>query len=347
MDRFRDLEGAGDTGRKDVALLAAIAGFEGLKHPTAHDIRQFSNLFIGLYTLTSEDTRRTAAAALSRIHGLPQEVAMIVADQPIRISAPFLALSPSISDPVLLQTISRHGGAHARAISRRDTLTPRVKEALTELDDAAVARSMRLRHDRGARVPALSPEALAKRRQDDDALRNRIKDMALARIRRSENAESIPVETGRPDISQLVKFAKASQSERFSKLLARALGSDLDLAERILLDSSGTQLAMALQTLNLSDTEILRVLVGIYPPLGEYSGDDQHATLVLKSFSRAQSARKVAAWVRANAVESRDDRAVYEPQNSNATQRTGRSQTGLHTSRVSKPMNTEKRVRRA
>lgn len=328
-------------------MLAAIAGFEALKHPTSHDLRQFSNLFIGLYTLTSEDTRRTAAAALSRIDFLPQEVAMIVADQPIRISAPFLALSPSISDPVLLQTISRHGGAHARAISRRNTLSPKVKEALTELDDAAVARSIRLRHDAGTRVPALSPEALAKRRQDDDLLRNRIKEMALARISRAEKLKQRPTETGRPDISQLVKFAQASQPSRFSRLLARALGSDHSLAERILLDVSGTQLAMALQTLNMSDTEILRVLVGIYPLLAAYSGEDQHAVLVLQATDRAESARKVAAWIRANAAEARQDRAAYEPQNSNTTQRTGRLKAVHNNNRIAKTSAVEKSVKRA
>ena len=269
-------------------MLAAIAGFEAVKHPTSHDLRQFSNLFIGLYTLTSEDTRRTAAAALSRIGSLPQEVAMTVANQPIRISAPFLALSASISDPVLLQTISRHGGAHARAISRRDTLSPKVKEALTELNDAAVARSLRLRHQNGTRVPALNPEALAKRRHDDDVLRNRIKDMALARISHSQKRKPRTPETGRPDIGQLAKFAQASQPDRFSQLLARALGSDQALAERILLDDSGTQLAMALQTLNMSDTEIVRALTGFYPALGETVGDTHVAKHLLQSIDRAQ-----------------------------------------------------------
>ena len=76
-----------------------LPAFEALKHPTSQDLQQFSNLFAGLFELTREDTRRTAVAALSRIRHLPADVAMMVADQPIRISAPFLALSPCLGRP--------------------------------------------------------------------------------------------------------------------------------------------------------------------------------------------------------------------------------------------------------
>ncbi len=317
MDRFRDLERAGETGRKDAALLAAIAGFEALKQPTCHDFRQFSNLFIGLFTLTSEKTRRTAAAALSRLDALPQEVCMTVADQPIRISAPFLALNPSISDPVLLQIISRHGGPHARAISRRSRLSGKVVELLLGLKDDAVARSLRLRHGIETRVLESSPEALAGGR-NDSALRDRIKGMALTHKNDRPGTATRPAETGRPDHAQLARFAQPTQRKRFKALLARALGAEEDLAERILLDESGTQLAMALQSLNVPDPVILGALVGIFPVLQQVNEGIRHADTVLQSIEPVESAERVAAWVRANAPLRTRDHIHHQPLNNNS-----------------------------
>ncbi|MEM9104964.1 MAG: hypothetical protein AAGC96_04845 [Pseudomonadota bacterium] len=317
MDRFRDLERAGETGRKDAALLAAIAGFEALKHPTFHDLRQFANLFIGLFTLTGEKTRRTAAAALSRFDDLPQEICMIVADQPIRISAPFLALNPSISDPVLLQVISRHGGPHARAISRRSSLSKKVVELLSALNDDAVARSLRLRHGIEAPVPAFDPEAIAARRADD-SLRDRIKDMALTHANARPAAAGRSAEIGRPDHSQLVRFAEPTQRQRFKALLARAMGAEEDLADRILLDESGTQLAMALQTLNMPDAVILGALVGFFPALRQVNDGIRHADALLQSIEPMESAERVAAWVRANAPLRTRDHIHHEPLNNNS-----------------------------
>ena len=127
LDRFRDLEGAGQTGRKDAALLAAIAGFEALAFPTSRDQRQFSNLFLGLFPYVKDETRRMAAAALSRLIALPESIACHIADQPIRVAAPFLAFSSCVNDRMMLQAIARHGVSHARAISRR-------KNAFTDSD---------------------------------------------------------------------------------------------------------------------------------------------------------------------------------------------------------------------
>ena len=337
MDRFRDLERAGETGRKDAALLAAIAGFEALKHPTLHDLRQFSNLFIGLFSLTSEKTRRTAAAALSRLRALPQEVCMIIADQPIRVCAPFLALNPSISDPVLLQAINRHGNPHARAVSRRPELSAKLVDVLLELNDTAVARSLQLRHGVETRVAARGQEALAGLR-NDNALRDRIKDMALSRVHERKGIAVGPVATGRPDHAHWARLARPAQRTHFKVLLSRAMGAEEDLAERILLDDSGTQLAMALQSLNLPAPIILGAMVGLFPALRGVSDGVRHADAVLQSLDRAASAQRVAAWVRANAPMrtrhsvphaqlNNNGETVRRPVSTRSLQASGRSET--------------------
>lgn len=306
-------------GRKDAALLAAIAGFEALKQPTPQDLRQFSNLFNGLFSLTKEETRRTAAAALSRIATLPQDVSKIVAEQPIRISAPFLALGPGISDPVLLHTISRHGGAHARAISRRRSLSETVKTALASLKDGAVDRSLRLRHGGSSeRVPALSPEKLARQRQDEDILRDRIKAMALVRMNRQTVMDrNVPVK-GDHDPRHLVKYAEKGDLIGFSRLLADELGSDSHLVERILMDISGTQMAMALKSLQLPDCDIVRVLAGLFPAFGGSRAENMSAQAIVSSVRLEDSKKRVDAWVRANSAAAEGGRVRITPNNNNA-----------------------------
>ena len=343
MDRFRDLERTGRTGRKDAALLAAISGFEALKHPTSQDLRQFSNLFTGLFELTREDTRRTAAAALSKLPHLPQDVTLMVADQPIRISAPFLALSPCLNDQLLLQILARHGMVHARAISRRETLSPIMISALSSLDDEAVSRSLRLRHaantDKSAGLPA--PQEAA-RRYNEDVLRNRIKDLALRRI----NTEAQPVgretETGRPDLRKLVQTAEASLPVRFSQLLSRALGAQSSLAERIMLDLSGRQLTMTLFALNMHDEDIRRILVGIFPQLRRKTQGVQQAELVIASTDRKDSVARVMAWVRANPLAASDQRLRYQPQTQPRDERTERKENGVP--QIAKPLKDVKRA---
>lgn len=278
LDRFRDLERVGETGRKDAALLAAIAGYETLSHPTSFDLRQFSDLFTGLFALAREDTKRTASAALSRLDNLPDEVSEAIADQPIRISAPFLAFSPCLSDLILLKVIAHHGISHARAISRRVSLSPVLVDLLAQMGDAAVSRSLRIRYPdtviADARPITVDEETRA---HNDETLREQIRAMALKRqnsLRRPE-----PKAT-KPDIqaaSSLSQSATLSTPALFAELLATALSADQALAERIMLDLSGCQLTMTLQALDLHDNDILNVLMGIFPHLRKYPGD--HPTL--------------------------------------------------------------------
>lgn len=302
-------------------MLAAIAGFEALKHPTSQDMRQFSNLFSGLFELTRDDTRRTAAASLSRLKQLPQDVILTVADQPIHICAPFLALSPCLTAQVLLQTITRHGQDHARAIARRETLSPTVVEALNALDNETVAEALRLRDEseRGSGVALLEADE-AKKHDNEEQLRTRIKDMALRRGAARQEPRPVQQEIGRPDNARLVEAAEAGRPLLFNKLLARSLSSDVSLAERIMLDVSGRQLTMALYAVGMNEAEIVRTLIGLFPLLQRTSGGVQYAELLLHSVDRDDSDERVRAWARANDVSSGSGFG-YQPQTEASTRR--------------------------
>ncbi len=298
MDRFRDLEGAGKAGRKDAALLAAIAGFEALAHPTSRDQRQFSNLFLGLFPYVKDETRRIAAAALSRLVHLPDCIAGHIADQPVRVAAPFLAFSSCVNDRLLLRAVARHGVPHARAISRRKSLSPALISALTALEDPAIERSLRVR---GAIAGESSRDGhghAAAQQRSEENLRHRIKDMARNHLRMDQ---ALGDRKQRGVLGELLaKQARSRNPIRFAECLALALRTNRKLSDRILLDPSGRQLAMALQTLEIAELHALSILEGMFPHLARTSENMRHSRLLLQSCDAVESARKVDAWRRAN-----------------------------------------------
>ncbi|MCR9139037.1 MAG: hypothetical protein NXI27_23750 [Alphaproteobacteria bacterium] len=308
MDRFRDLERAGQSARKDASLLAAIAGFEALHHPTSVDRRQFSDLFLALFPHTQDETKRTAAAALSRLPDVPESVSATIAEQPVRVAAPFLALSDCASDTVLLTVIARHGVGHGRAISRRKALSEPVITALVSLDDIAIMRSLRVRGtvptDDGERIDR-KPELRAR---NEEALRTRLKGMALDIRQSKPNAVDQKDTLGK----LLVMQAASPNRLRFADCLALALRSNASLTDRIMLDISGRQLAVALRSLPVSDQHAVAVLEGVFPHLQSELDGVSHSRMVLESCDQTESIRKVDAWRRAN--EDADNRkALHQP----------------------------------
>lgn len=294
----------------DASLLAAIASFEALRHPTVLDRRQFSNLFLGLFPHTRDETKRTAAAALSRLAVLPESIAAIIADQPVRIAAPFLAFSTCANDRILLQVIARHGVAHGRAISRRKTLSKAVVSALVALDDIAVIRSLRVRGSVAEDQPEQTETGPAIRIQNEETLRTRLRDMALQK-RRSKLER---VSAGQKETlgKLLVMQACGPNPLRFADCLALALKSNAALTDRIMLDLSGQQLAMALQALHVSDLHSQEILEGVYPHLTRESDGVSQSKLLLDSCDREESIRKVDAWRRAN-EETEKNKSAHQP----------------------------------
>src|SRR3546814_4058212 len=135
-DQFRDLERPAAIGRMDVGLMATVTSFESLPHPSKSELRQFAELFAPLFDASSEDARRQAVAALSQSSNVPSAVAFFIASQPISVAAPFLASSPCLDDDTLVIIARMQGAAHARAIVRREKLSPKVNRKSTRLNSS-------------------------------------------------------------------------------------------------------------------------------------------------------------------------------------------------------------------
>lgn len=295
-DRFRELERPQSGRPKDIVLMATVSGFESLARPTRSDLRQFHELFLATYLASSDEARRQAVAALSQCPVVPQETALFIARQPIAIAAIFLTRSSAISENTLLAILSGASPAHARAIERRDSLSPRLIESLVGLHQ-----------DHRSRATADRETALAETRRQarEEELRDEIK--ALARAPMTTEAGLVPLaEIAEIHLALIVRFARSGETGMLSVTLADALGSSQWLTERILLDISGEQLATVLIALAAPRVDCTFVLTRLYPHLAESGRVGSRAEMLLAGLERTSCVARVESWRRADAYTHRE-----------------------------------------
>ncbi|WP_037153280.1 DUF2336 domain-containing protein [Rhizobium freirei] len=307
-DRFRDLEEPATVRKKDVVLMATITSFEGMGHPSKSALRQFAELFTPVFQASSDEAKRQAVAALSQCATVPQAVALFIGCQPIAIAAPFLTSSQAIDDDTLITIARTQGAAHARAIVSRPSLSPKVIDALVGLH--------RAEPDRGVTVPDAAANALppkvdtveADRLAREESLRLQIKQVARHLVRDDRDRLGLR-SLDEMQEALLVRFARERDAQQFAKTLADALSSSYWLAERIMLDTSGQQLAVTLVSLGMGIADAVYSLERFYPHLAEQHGSVSRAWLVLDDIDAEESQTRVEAWRRA-------DSYTYLPQDS-------------------------------
>ncbi len=285
-DRFRELERPQGGRAKDIVLMATVSSFESLRFPSRSDLVQFGELFEQLYEASTEEARRQAVAALSRCPQVPQDVALFIARQPIGIAAIFLMGSKAIADGTLMRILRTTGPDHARAIGRRDDLSPAVIEALvgTHQDHAS-------RRTGDEREAALREAARLEREEG-------IREELRALMRAATPAAEAPVRLEpATDIHQalFVRFARTGDVGMMAVALADALASSQWLSERILLDLSGRQLAETLLALGVAEADGVFLLRTVYPHLA-----DGGAEALLAALDAGEAARRVESWQRAD-----------------------------------------------
>jgi uncharacterized protein (DUF2336 family) len=311
--------------KKDVVLMATISSYESLKNPSRTDLKQFSELLEPLFRASSDDARREAAAVLSQCKAMPQPVALFLASQPIHIAALFLSRSPAIDDQTLMIIARTQGGAHAKAIAKREDLSPQVLDFLVGLRETTKPEARQ--EVKSAALPVPLPVPLTVQgfepfgplppvpelpKLDYEAIQSDID-----RIEREEELrqrlrflvrEQEPVRAHPPVLSPieptqealLVRFARLRQPRNFLHVLSHALVVSDDLGERILLDISGTQLATTLLALRLRDHEIEFVLCQFYPHLKQPQNETTRADQLIANLDLEQCKLRVAAWQRAD-----------------------------------------------
>ncbi len=298
-DRFRDLEEPATVRKKDVVLMATITSFEGMGHPSKSELRQFAELFTPVFQASSDEAKRQAVAALSQCPTVPQAVALFIGCQPIAIAAPFLTSSQAIDDDTLITIARTQGAAHARAIVSRPSLSPKVIDALVGLHQAEPDRGMTDPQTSATALPPKSDTADLERLSREEALRLQIK-QAARHLARDEKDRLGLRSLSETQEALLVRFARERDALQFATTLADALSSSHWLAERILLDTSGQQLAVTLVSLGMGIADAVYSLERFYPHLTERHGSVSRAWLVLDGIDAEESQARVEAWRRAD-----------------------------------------------
>ncbi|SIP94800.1 Uncharacterized conserved protein, DUF2336 family [Rhizobium sp. RU35A] len=296
--------------RKDVVLMATVTSFEELERPTKSELRQFAELFTPLFQASGDEARRQAVAALSRSLHIPPAVAFFIASQPVSVAAPFLIGSACLTDEMLITIARTQGADHARAIVRRENLSPKVIDALVGLRHARRTAPGEPAQDASANrlagaEPTLSvPAKLADGPEEarlarEEALRQQIKGLA-AHLNRAPGDRLGLRSLTEVQEALLVRFARERDADSFATTLADTLSASRWLAERILLDVSGHQLATTLKGLAMGETEALFVLERFYTHLKDVIGDTTRGQILWDSLEEDECGRRLEAWRRAD-----------------------------------------------
>jgi uncharacterized protein (DUF2336 family) len=331
-EQFRELERPAGARNKDVVLMATVTSFQALSHPGRAELRQFAELFQPLYGHSSIEARRDAVAALSQSPNLPLSIAAFIASQPIAIAAPFLAASPALTDDLLIMIARTQGADHARAIVKRERLSPTVIDALVGLRHALPPRPERAASTTDAEpqrpaetsnferimadlsmtdlpgaaateqaMPAAAANAPATddRGAREEVLRQTIKRLAYQQ-RPAADDRLGRRQIGSVQTALLVRFARALDGGAFATTLSDLLTSSRWLAERILLDISGRQLATTLAGVAMAWEDCVFILEHLYPHLARSEAGESRAEALLASIDPDQAEARIDSWLRAD-----------------------------------------------
>ena len=111
----------------------------------------------------------------------------------------------------------------------------------------------------------------------------------------------------------LVRFARAHDGGFFAATLADMLSSSRWLAERILLDISGRQLATTLSGVAMDEREAIFILEHIYPHLARRENDASRAANLLFGLDPDQAEARIDSWVRADRYTFAGEELPVEP----------------------------------
>ncbi len=325
--------------------MATVTSFEALAFPSKSELRQFAELFTPLFHASTEEARRQAVAALSQCPSVPGAVALFIASQPISIAAPFLVSSPCLSDDLLIMIARTQGAAHARAIVRRDQLSPTVIDALvglrhsepartaapaagaeTKAEPKAQTKARSAASDRAAMAttataPAATPKpgttagsaapgpaqaaaeakaaATMSAAEREEQLRDQIRRLAAHVNRPTSDRLGLRTVTAM-QAALLVRFARNREGAHFATTLADILSSSRWLAERILLDISGRQLATTLLGVGMEAAEAVFVLERLYPHLAKPAPSSTRAEQLWNGLNAVECEERIETWRRAD-----------------------------------------------
>lgn len=331
--------------------MATVTSFEELSHPTRSELRQFAELFMPIFSASSDDARRQAVAALSQSPNIPPAVAFFLGSQPIAVAAPFLATSTCLTDEALITIARCQGADHARAIVRRAALSPTVIDALVGLRPETVrqSRSAVAATEAGSKIadtphieiPVIGSTIDTDRLAREEDLRRRIKLLA-GHVERAEDDRLGLRSLSEIQEALLVRFARNREVTLLVTALSDILTTSRWLAERVLLDLSGRQLATVLKSLGMSSSDATYILTRLYGHLAQAADGMSQAESLWQSLNEDECHARVEAWRRA-------DRYTYGADQAGSSMQAGAAEDGENAGAFieDRPLRTSATVRRS
>ncbi len=111
----------------------------------------------------------------------------------------------------------------------------------------------------------------------------------------------------------LVRFARSREALAFATALADTLSASRWLAERIMLDTSGQQMATTLTSIGMDFSDAVFVLEKLYPHLAEAQHSVTRAWMVLDALDPEECRDRVEAWRRADSYTYLPEHAPAAP----------------------------------
>lgn len=111
----------------------------------------------------------------------------------------------------------------------------------------------------------------------------------------------------------LVRFARSREAVAFATALADTLSASRWLAERIMLDTSGQQMATTLTSIGMDFSDAVFVLEKLYPHLAEAQHSVTRAWMVLDALDPGECRDRVEAWRRADSYTYLPEQAPAAP----------------------------------
>ncbi len=335
--------------------MATVTSFEELSHPTRSELRQFAELFMPIFSASSDEARRQAVAALAQSPNVPAAVAFFLGSQPIAVAAPFLMTSTCLSDEALIAIARCQGVEHARAIVRRAALSPTVIDALVGLrpDTARQSKASVAGIDAGstlAEIPSIETPMIPAgfdesidtgRLAREEELRRRIK-LLVGHGERADDDRLGLRSLSEVQEALLVRFARNREASLLVTALSDILTTSRWLAERVLLDLSGRQLATVLKSLGMQSADATYILTRLYGHLAEATDGVSEAENLWQSLDGDECHARVEAWRRA-------DRYTYGADQAGSSMLAGANAETTYTEAFieERPMRTSATVRRS
>jgi uncharacterized protein (DUF2336 family) len=237
---------------------------------TLEEEQHYTELVLRLIEGVDLATRAIVARRLASYPAAPQKIIERLARDMPEVAEPILRHSPRLSSVELL-SMAEFGPRYAAAIAARQPLG----DPLESAGEENAARSSSEDAPLPASPPTPTPDAESVREREPQigdlffAATTAQRRLILVKLAEIAPGPDMPSTAAPEAVRRLEAAALERRPDAFMKELEGVLGISEELAQRIVLDTSGEPLMVALRTLGLRSAVVARILLFLDPKIGQ------------------------------------------------------------------------------